>query len=34
MKHPELLNKVNEFIRNNSDFIKELQLLYELTVVD
>lgn len=34
IKHPELLNKVNEFIRNNSDFIKELQLLYKFTVVD
>ena len=34
MKHPELLNQVNEFIRNNSDFIQELQLLYELTIVD
>jgi polar amino acid transport system substrate-binding protein len=34
IKHPELLNKVNEFIRNNSDFIKELQLSYKFTVVD
>lgn len=34
IKHPELLVQVNEFIRNNSDFIKRLQQLYKLTVVD
>jgi len=34
IKYPELLNKVNEFIRNNSNYIKELQLLYKFTVVD